>query len=167
MWGKYCAFPTKQFYFQVLCGKMRIFFRSAVWQDQTMMIWIGSCSFKCFANVHFLVFVLFPFSLLFLYVVQYYSKQIEEYLTYKSDIIMFRHHHVLTSSCFCIKCFENLHCVFLYVFCNWVFSSWGWILLAEVRPWWCLKSFDNFMQSFLFLALFVAFSSSFVFLQFL
>ena len=94
-----------------------------------------------------------------LFLLLYYSKQIEEYLTYKSDIIMFRHHHVLTSSC--------LHCVFLYVFCNSVFSSWGRILLAEVRPWWCLKSFDNFLQYFLFLALFVAFSSGFVSLQFL
>ena len=102
-----------------------------------------------------------------LFLLLYYSKQIEEYLTYKSDIIMFRHHHVLTSSCFCIKCFENLHCVFLYVFCNSDFSSWGRILLAEVRPWWCLKSFDNFLQSYLFLALFVAFSSGFVFQQFL
>ena len=29
-----------------------------------------------------------------LFLLLYYSKQIEEYLTYKSDIIMFRHHHV-------------------------------------------------------------------------
>jgi hypothetical protein len=71
-----------------------------------------------------------------------------------------------TSSYLCIKCFENLHC-FFFVFCNWVFSSylqWERILLAQVRSWWCIKSFDNLPLSFLFLALFVAFSSGFVFL---
>jgi len=71
-----------------------------------------------------------------------------------------------TSSYLCIKCFENLH-YFFFVFCNWVFSSylqWERILLAQVRSWWCIKSFDNLPLSFLFLALFVAFSSGFVFL---